>query len=90
MKRVEDLRLWLGVGQYTEDVPDIEVEFNEIPCAFNVLGVKGAGEADAVGSPLTLINAMLDALAGHGVRHIDVPAMPERVWRAMAEARTPA
>ncbi|MGC8475423.1 MAG: xanthine dehydrogenase family protein molybdopterin-binding subunit [Acetobacteraceae bacterium] len=66
-----------------DDLPDIEVEFVEIPCATNPLGVKGAGEAGAVGSPPAVINAILDALTGDGVRSLDMPATPERVWRAL-------
>jgi aerobic carbon-monoxide dehydrogenase large subunit len=69
------------------EFPDIEVELLEIPCASNPLGVKGAGEAGAVGSPPAVINAIIDALSGDGVTHIDMPATPERVWRAMALAR---
>ena len=68
------------------DLPDVEVELLEIPCATNSLGVKGAGEAGAVGSPPALINAILDALSGDGVTAIDMPATPERVWRALAAA----
>ncbi len=67
--------------------PDIEVELLEIPCASNPLGVKGAGEAGAVGSPPAVINAIIDALSSDGVTHIDMPATPERVWRAMALAK---
>jgi len=67
-----------------DDLPDIEVDLLEIPCASNPLGVKGAGEAGAVGSPPAIINAILDALAEDGVTHIDMPATPERVWRAIA------
>ena len=70
-----------------DDLPDIEVELLEMPCATNPLGVKGAGEAGAVGSPPALINAILDALAGDGVTHIDMPATPEAVWRALARAK---
>ena len=66
---------------------DIEVELLEIPCASNPLGVKGAGEAGAVGSPPAVINAIIDALSGDGVTHIDMPATPERVWRAVALAK---
>jgi carbon-monoxide dehydrogenase large subunit len=69
------------------EFPDIEVELLEIPCASNPLGVKGAGEAGAVGSPPAVINAIIDALSGDGVTHIDMPATPERVWRAMASAK---
>ena len=69
------------------DLPDIEVELIEVPCGTNPLGVKGAGEAGAVGSPPAVINAIVDALAPLGVTHIDMPATPERVWRALAAAR---
>jgi aerobic carbon-monoxide dehydrogenase large subunit len=69
------------------EFPDIEVELLEVPCATNPLGVKGAGEAGAVGSPPALINAVIDALSGDGVTHIDMPATPERVWRALEGAR---
>ena len=69
-----------------DDLPDIEVELLEIPCASNPLGVKGAGEAGAVGSPPALVNAILDALAGDGVTQIDMPVTTERVWRALQKA----
>jgi carbon-monoxide dehydrogenase large subunit len=69
------------------EFPDIEVELLEIPCATNPLGVKGAGEAGAVGSPPAVINAIIDALSGDGVTHIDMPATPERVWRAIGLAK---
>jgi carbon-monoxide dehydrogenase large subunit len=70
-----------------DDLPDIEVDLLEIPCASNPLGVKGAGEAGAVGSPPAIVNAIIDALGPDGVTHIDMPATPERVWRALATAR---
>lgn len=70
-----------------DDLPDIEVEFVEVPCATNPLGVKGAGEAGAVGSPPAVINAILDALDEAGVRGIDMPATPERVWRAITAGK---
>ncbi|HYI83033.1 MAG TPA: xanthine dehydrogenase family protein molybdopterin-binding subunit [Acetobacteraceae bacterium] len=69
------------------DLPDIEVDLIEVPCETNPLGVKGAGEAGAVGSPPALINAVVDALAGAGVRHIDMPATPEVVWKALHQAK---
>ena len=70
------------------DLPDIEVDLIEVPCESNPLGVKGAGEAGAVGSPPAVINAVVDALSSKGVRTIDMPATPEKVWQAlhMAEA----
>jgi carbon-monoxide dehydrogenase large subunit len=70
-----------------DDLPNIEVEFVEVPCGTNPLGVKGAGEAGAVGSPPAVINAIVDALAPLGVTHIDMPATPERVWKALSEAK---
>jgi carbon-monoxide dehydrogenase large subunit len=66
-----------------DDVPDISVDLIEVPCASNPLGVKGAGEAGAVGSPPAVINAIVHALRGDGVTHIDMPATPESVWRAL-------
>ena len=65
------------------DLPDIEVDLIEVPCASNPLGVKGAGEAGAVGSPPAVINALVDALNG---RSIDMPATPERVWKMLNAA----
>ena len=65
------------------DLPDIEVELIEVPCASNPLGVKGAGEAGAVGSPPAIMNALVDALNG---RAIDMPATPEKVWKTLQMA----
>src|ERR1019366_3293231 len=70
-----------------EDLPDIEVELVEVPCATNPLGVKGAGEAGAGGSSPAVINAIIDALSPLGVTHLDMPATPERVWKALATAK---
>jgi carbon-monoxide dehydrogenase large subunit len=71
-----------------EDMADFVLDFNEVPCRTNPLGVKGAGEAGTVGAPPAIINAMLDALRPLGVRHIDMPATPRRVWEAIQAART--
>jgi carbon-monoxide dehydrogenase large subunit len=69
-----------------EDLPDIEVDLIEVPCETNPLGVKGAGEAGAVGSPPAVVNALVDALSDMGVKHIDMPATPEVVWKAVNAA----
>jgi aerobic carbon-monoxide dehydrogenase large subunit len=69
-----------------EDFPEIEVDLLEVPSASNPLGVKGAGEAGSVGSPPALINAIIDALSGDGVTHIDMPATPQAVWQALKKA----
>lgn len=68
------------------DFPDFDFLPVETPTAANPLGVKGCGEAGATGAPPAVINAMLDALAPLGVEHIDMPATPEAVWRAIQAA----
>jgi carbon-monoxide dehydrogenase large subunit len=65
-----------------DDVPGFTVVWNNQPCATNPMGIKGAGEAGAIGAPPAVINAIVDALRERGVKHIDMPATPERVWRA--------
>ncbi len=70
-----------------DDVPEIQVELVIVPSLANPLGVKGAGEAGAVGSPPAVINALIDALGSRGVRRLDMPATPEQVWKALATAR---
>jgi carbon-monoxide dehydrogenase large subunit len=65
------------------DLPAIATDSNPVPTATNPLGVKGAGEAGSVGAMPAVANAIVDALAAAGVRHIDMPATPERVWRAL-------
>jgi carbon-monoxide dehydrogenase large subunit len=70
-----------------DDLPDIDVDLIEVTCETNPLGVKGAGEAGAVGSPPAAINALVDALSVSGVRSIDMPATPETVWKALAAAK---
>ena len=67
-------------------VPHMDVYFNAVPCATNDLGVKGAGEAGCCGAPTALVHAVVDALRELGVRHLDMPLTPERVWRAVREA----
>jgi carbon-monoxide dehydrogenase large subunit len=69
-----------------DDLPEIELHLYEVPCTTNPLGVKGAGEAGAIGAPPAIINALVDALRPLGVTHIDMPATPERVWQAIRNA----
>ncbi len=69
-----------------DDLPMFNVDHSSItPCTHNPLGVKGCGEAGAIGSPPALVSAVVDALqrAGHDVTHIDMPLTPDRVWAAM-------
>jgi len=57
------------------------------PCTTNPLGVKGAGESGVAGSLPAGVNAVLDALAAHGVKHLDMPMTPQRVWQALQKGR---
>src|SRR5947209_1310973 len=65
----------------------IDCESNPVPTATNPLGVKGAGEAGNVGALPAVANALIDALSPLGIRHIEMPATPERIWRAIQRAR---
>jgi carbon-monoxide dehydrogenase large subunit len=69
------------------DLPSFVTGFEEIPCTTNPLGVKGIGEAGAIGTPPAIINALLDALRPLGVSHIEMPATPMRVWYAISRAK---
>lgn len=70
-----------------DDVPSFTLGHVCTPCTTNPLGTKGCGEAGAIGSPPAVINAVLDALAPLGVKDIDMPASPSRVWEAIQSAR---
>ena len=70
-----------------DDLPPLDITLAELPTAVNPLGVKGAGQAGCMAAPQTIINAILDALAPLGIAHIDMPATPERIWRAIRNAR---
>jgi carbon-monoxide dehydrogenase large subunit len=65
------------------DLPSYQTARITTPCPNNPLGAKGIGESGAVGAPAAVVNAVIDALAPFGVRHLDMPLSPERVWRAM-------
>ena len=69
------------------DFCDVTIEDNPVPTPTNPLGVKGAGEAGTVGSLSAGVNAIVDALSIYGIRHIDTPCTPYRVWRAIEDAR---
>ena len=69
-----------------DDFSPVKIGYVEIPCTTNPLGVKGVGEAGAVGSPPTIVNALLDALRPLGVTHIEMPATPNRIWDAITAA----
>jgi len=81
-------------GEYTDYVlpkarmiPFIESQHTETPSPVNPLGVKGVGEAGAIGAPPAIVNSVVDALSHLGIRHIDMPLTPEKVWTAIQGAR---
>jgi carbon-monoxide dehydrogenase large subunit len=65
------------------DISSVDVKSNPVPTKTNPLGVKGAGEAGCVGAMPAVANAIVDALSHLGIRHVEMPATPERVWRAI-------
>ena len=67
-----------------DQFPPMANEFDEsVPCKTNLLGVKGVGELGTIGATPAVVHAVLDALAAHGVQHLEMPLTPERVWRAL-------
>ena len=66
-----------------DNMPDLDISYNEILCKTNPLGAKGAGEAGTIGALPAIIGAVSDAI---GVAHIDMPATPEKIWRALSAA----
>ncbi|WP_291297384.1 xanthine dehydrogenase family protein molybdopterin-binding subunit [Elioraea sp.] len=73
-----------------DDVCGFATESRPVPARTNPLGAKGCGEAGCAGSLPAVMNAVVDALSGFGIRHIDMPATPERVWRAINVAKAAA
>jgi aerobic carbon-monoxide dehydrogenase large subunit len=68
-----------------DDVPSFALSTHATLCTHNPLGVKGCGEAGAIGAPAALTNAIVDALRPFGIRHVDMPAKPEKLWRLIKE-----
>lgn len=66
-----------------DDMPKVRFGGIETRSAANALGAKGVGESGAIGVPAAIVNAAVDALRGYGVRHVDVPLTPEKLWRAL-------
>ena len=71
-----------------DDAPLFVNASHPVPAKTNPLGAKGCGEAGCAGALPSVMNALVDALSEYGVRHLDMPATPERVWRAIQQART--
>ncbi|MBI1778391.1 MAG: xanthine dehydrogenase family protein molybdopterin-binding subunit [Proteobacteria bacterium] len=70
------------------DLPSFRFASHPVPATTNALGVKGCGEAGCAGALPAVMNAAVDALSAYGISHIDMPATPERVWRAIQEAQS--
>jgi carbon-monoxide dehydrogenase large subunit len=66
-----------------DHLPSFAVHFQQTPTAANPLGVKGSGQAGCIGAPQTIVSAILDALKPLGITDLDMPATPERLWRAI-------
>lgn len=71
-----------------DDIPLFDIQMVEIPTSANPLGSKGVGQAGCIGAPQTVMNAILDALRPLGVTHLDMPATPAKVWRAIRDAQS--
>jgi carbon-monoxide dehydrogenase large subunit len=70
-----------------DDLPRFEGSLTgDFPSHANRLGVKGSGQAGAIAAPATIMNAVMNALAPLGVRHLDMPATPSRIWHAIRSA----
>jgi aerobic carbon-monoxide dehydrogenase large subunit len=70
------------------NMPRMALDFNEVPALMNELGVKGVGEAGCCGAPSAIVHAVIDAVKHYGIRHIDMPLTPERVWRALHNGKS--
>jgi carbon-monoxide dehydrogenase large subunit len=69
-----------------DDMPDIAFDLQPTPCPSNPTGFKGCGESGAAGAPPAVMNALANALSTCGVLHLDMPATPERVWKAIRDS----
>jgi len=69
-----------------QGLPELNLDTYETPSPMNPLGIKGVGELPTVAAPAAVANAVMDALSGFGVRHIDTPLTPEKVWNVMQGA----
>ena len=70
-----------------DDLPAFEIDHTVTPCPHNPLGVKGVGETGTIGSTPAVVNAVIDALSDYGVKDLQMPLLPQRVWAAMQQAK---
>ncbi len=71
-----------------DDCPDIDFSLRLVPCRTNPLGIKGAGEAGAIGAPPAIVNAVVDALRDFAIDHIDMPTTPHSLWKIIHAPQT--
>ena len=83
-------RSWITRCRAPEDIPPMAVGDHPSPAKSNPLGTKGCGEAGCAGSLVCIVNAVIDALSEYGITQIDMPLTPERVWRAIQDAKAKA
>ena len=69
------------------DMPSFITEISEVPTPINPLGIRAGGEGGTTPALSALVNAIVDALAEFGVRHVEMPTTPEKVWRAIQDAK---
>jgi carbon-monoxide dehydrogenase large subunit len=69
------------------EIPNLTLDSTVTPSPTNELGVKGIGEAGTIAASAAVINAICDALAPFGIKHVDMPASPDRLWKQIQEAR---
>jgi carbon-monoxide dehydrogenase large subunit len=69
------------------DVPSFELADHPSPATTNPLGVKGCGEAGCAGALTSVVNAVIDALSDHGIRHVDMPLTPAQIWQSLQDAK---
>jgi carbon-monoxide dehydrogenase large subunit len=68
-------------------IPWIDAHHTVTPSPVNPLGVKGVGEAGTIGASPSIVNAVVDALSPFGVKHLDMPLTPEKIWRTVRAAQ---
>ncbi len=72
-----------------DNIPIMTINTHVTECTHNIIGAKGCGEVGTIGSPATVMNAVVDALSEFGVDHVDMPASPNRIWRIIDEGGIP-
>jgi carbon-monoxide dehydrogenase large subunit len=85
----------LLTGEFTDyplararDIPDYVMDYTVTPSPSNPLGIKGVGEAGTIGATPAIANAVIDALSALGIRHLDLPLTPEKIWRAISSVKS--